>query len=196
MLNILQSAIVLLILGTGLAATSEHAAARSAQTKGGRIMMSLKKSVYLDSTIPSYLFDERADIATFVQVTKKWWQEERDHFDLWVSNETIAEVSRGNYPNKDKIVQCIAAIDVLPVDNKVIEVAQVYLDNTVMPQKLAGDAIHLAYASVAKMDFLLTWNCNHLANANKRQHIRIINARLNLSTPELVTPLELFSEHI
>jgi hypothetical protein len=44
------------------------------------------------------------------------------------------------------------------------------------------------------MDFLLTWNCQHLANANKKQHIRIINTRLNLLTPELITPLELFTE--
>ena len=44
------------------------------------------------------------------------------------------------------------------------------------------------------IDFLLTWNCNHLANANKRQHIRIVNTRLNLATPEITTPLELFSE--
>ena len=63
-----------------------------------------------------------------------------------------------------------------------------------MPQVLKGDVLHLAYASYYKMDFLLTWNCNHLANANKRQHIRIINARQNLATPEIVTPLELFKE--
>ncbi len=53
---------------------------------------------------------------------------------------------------------------------------------------------HLAYASYYKIDFLLTWNCNHLANANKKQHIRIINTRLNLPTPETITPLELFTE--
>ena len=54
--------------------------------------------------------------------------------------------------------------------------------------------MHLAYAAFYKCDFLLTWNCNHLTNANKRQHIRIINARLNLPTPEIVMPLELFTE--
>jgi len=63
-----------------------------------------------------------------------------------------------------------------------------------MPQVLKGDALHLAYASFYKIDFLLTWNCNHLANANKKQHIRRINAKLNLSTPEIVTPLQLFTE--
>ena len=53
---------------------------------------------------------------------------------------------------------------------------------------------HLAYASYYKIDFLPTWNCNHLANANKKQHIRIINTRLNLPTPEIITPFELFTE--
>lgn len=59
---------------------------------------------------------------------------------------------------------------------------------------LIGDAVHLAYASYFNIQYLLTWNCNHLANANKRKHIRVINARLGLSTPEIVTPLELFKE--
>ncbi len=63
-----------------------------------------------------------------------------------------------------------------------------------MPQDQKGDAIHLAYAPFYKIDFLLTWNCNHLANANKKRHIKIINARLDLFTPEIITPLELFTE--
>ena len=63
----------------------------------------MRRAVYLDSTIPSYLFDERASLQTYVEVTQRWWEEERQHFDLWVSEETIAEVSRGEYPNKTKI---------------------------------------------------------------------------------------------
>ncbi len=61
--------------------------------------------------------------------------------------------------------------------------AKVYIENFLMPRGLLGDAIHLAYSSYYKVDFLLTWNCNHLANANKEQHIRIVNNKLNLSTP-------------
>ncbi len=154
----------------------------------------MRKSVYLDTTIPSYLFDERSDIKTYVDVTNKWWNEEQYNFDIWTSDETIAEISKGDYPNKEKILKFISGIEILPFDDEIIEVAQVYLDNYVMPQTLAGDAIHLAYASISKIDFLLTWNCNHLANANKRQHIRIINTRLGLFVPEIVTPLELFTE--
>jgi hypothetical protein len=88
----------------------------------------------------------------------------------------------------------ISQIQILTPSPEIIDVAQIYLDNFLMPRTLKGDALHLAYASFYKIDFLLTWNCNHLANANKRKHIRVINARLNLPTPEIVTPLELFSE--
>ena len=63
-----------------------------------------------------------------------------------------------------------------------------------MPAEYGGDALHLAYASYYKVDFLMTWNCDHLANANKRQHIRVINGRLGLHVPEIVTPMELVTE--
>jgi len=63
-----------------------------------------------------------------------------------------------------------------------------------MPKDLKGDAVHLAYTSVYKIDFLLTWNCKHLANANKKPHIRKINTNLGLFIPEIITPLELFQE--
>ena len=154
----------------------------------------MKKSIYLDSTIPSYLFDERESLKTYIEVTRKWWEEERDNFELWISEESIIELSKGDYPNKQKLIDCVSEIQVLLPDAQVFEIAQVYLDNYLMPRSLTGDAIHLAYASYYKIDFLLTWNCNHLANANKKQHIRIINIRMNLPTPEIITPLELFTE--
>ena len=118
----------------------------------------MKRTVYLDSTIPSYLFDERASLQTYVEVTQTWWEEERQHFDLWVSDETIAEVSRGDYPNKTKIIECVARIPVLVPQPYIVEIAQVYLNNYLIPQTLTGDALHLAYASYYRMDFLLTWN--------------------------------------
>ena len=154
----------------------------------------MKKTVYLDSTIPSYLFDERASIREYVAVTKRWWNEESEHFDVYVSEETIAELSEGDYPRQAETLAFVAQCQVLPPDEQILEIARVYLDNYLMPQVFKGDALHLAYAAFCKCDFLLTWNCNHLANANKRQHIRIINARLNLPMPEIVTPLELFTE--
>ena len=77
---------------------------------------------------------------------------------------------------------------------EVRSIARIYIENLLMPRKFEGDVFHLAYASLYKMDFLLTWNCNHLANANKKLHIRIINTNLGLTVPEITTPLELVEE--
>jgi hypothetical protein len=64
-----------------------------------------------------------------------------------------------------------------------------------MPEDPAGDALHLALASFPKCDYLVTWNCRRLANANKCGHIREINRRLGLKSPDLVTPQELLGEY-
>jgi hypothetical protein len=70
-------------------------------------------------------------------------------------------------------------------------IVNAYIQRKVMPNDPVGDALHLALASYHKCDFLLTWNCNHSANANKFGHIRRVNAMLGLYVPLLVTPLEM-----
>jgi len=154
----------------------------------------MKKKVYLDSTIPSYLFDSRPKIKFFIAITKRWWQEESRKYRVVVSENTISELQRGNYPNKEKIVKFALKQTILPPSKEIIFISKAYVESTLMPKDLEGDAMHLAYASYYKIDFLLTWNCNHLANANKKNHIRFINTRLGLYIPEIITPLELFEE--
>ena len=61
-------------------------------SKTTRLRVFVRKTVYLDTTIPSYLFDERESIRIYVDITKKWWDEERQRFDLWMSGETAAEL--------------------------------------------------------------------------------------------------------
>ena len=154
----------------------------------------MKKSVYFDTTIPSYKFDERESLKFLCDITRKWWDEESHNYEIFISIETIAELYRGNYPRKKEILNFARTIKQLQPVKEVKEIALYYIENRLMTKDIQGDAIHLAYASYFKIDYLLTWNCNHLANANKKQHIRIINARLNLFTPEIITPLELFTE--
>jgi len=156
--------------------------------------MTIKKTVYLDTSIPSYLFDNRDNLKTYIEITQAWWEQERHNFEIWISQETITELSQGNYPSQQDTLESVSQLQVLQPCQQIANIAQVYLDNYLMPRVLKGDALHLAYASFYKMDFLLTWNCNHLANANKKQHISIINTRLKLFTPELVTPSQLFTE--
>ena len=74
------------------------------------------------------------------------------------------------------------------------EVIAYYIQHRLMPADALGDAAHLAMASMHRMDFLLTWNINHLANANKVQHLTVLNARLGLAVPIVTTPLTLLPE--
>ena len=79
----------------------------------------------------------------------------------------------------------------LEVVPEIEEIAAAYIRQRLMPQGDMEDAYHLAVASYYATDFLLTWNCAHLANANKQEHIRHVNALLGLHVPILTTPLEL-----
>ncbi len=154
----------------------------------------MTRTIYLDTTIPSYLFDEREELKTFVKITQQWWTEERQQFDLYLSEETMVELNNGDYPNKSKVLESISGIKILAANQRVAEIVKTYVEHYLMPKNVEGDAIHLAYASFYRLDFLLTWNCNHLANANKKRHIQVINSRLGLHVPEIVTPLQLFKE--
>ena len=89
----------------------------------------------------------------------------------------------------------VADLPLLPIEPAVAEIATAYIRHKLMPADPAGDALHLALASYHKCDFLLTWNCQHLANANKFGHIRRINTLLGLFVPTLATPLELLGDN-
>jgi predicted nucleic acid-binding protein len=152
------------------------------------------ESIYLETTIPSFLFDDRPEIKFMIETTKDWWAKESTKYKIFISPEIIKELSIGDYPQKEKILQFALKIELLLAINGIVEIIEVYLSNNVMPKNGIGDAMHLAYCSYYKIDYLLTWNCKHLANANKKQHIRIINNRMGLYVLEIITPLELFSE--
>ena len=150
--------------------------------------------VYLDSTIPSLYCDDREVNRYEVEITCRWWHEESQHYEVWISPATMAELSDGNHPHKAQILEFADKISLLSPDVAVDNLAHIFIQNRVMPQKHLGDAWHLAYATFHYFDFLLTWNCNHLANANKRRHLEFVTSRAGFVTPQIVTPLELFTE--
>ncbi len=92
------------------------------------------------------------------------------------------------------MLESVSGLTTLRLTPPIDDIAKVYIDHYLMPRKHRGDARHLAYASFYKMTFLLTWNCNHLANGNKKSHLQNINARFGLHLPEILTPLQLFKE--
>ena len=123
--------------------------------------------------------------------TRDWWDNQSQKYKPVISDPVWDELKRGVYPHQKEALKLIEKLPFLSVNTEVIEIAKVYIANKTMPKDPTGDALHLALATYYKCDFLLTWNCNHLANANKFGHIERVNAMLGLASPKLVTPLEL-----
>jgi hypothetical protein len=152
------------------------------------------ETVYLDSTVLSFLHDRRPALAFQSALTRKWWRKERRRFHLYLSEATLNELAVGSYPAQLAAQRTARRVEALPFDGSLGRIIGVYIKEFVMPREQEGDAAHLAYASYHRMDYLLTWNCKHLANANKFEHIRVVNQKLGLKTPQIVTPMELFAE--
>ncbi len=156
----------------------------------------MRRSVYIETTIPSFLYEVRDEPAMVArrESTRRWWDEERAVYDLFTSAIVLGELKAGDYPGKAGAIRAMEGIPLLEVVPEIEEIARVYVARRIMPASDFGDAFHLAVASYYGMQFLLTWNCRHLANANKVQHIRVVNAELGISVPVVTTPDLLLAE--
>lgn len=156
-----------------------------------------KFSVYIETSIPSFYHEDRTDVATMARQewTCQWWDNYRHDFELFSSGAVIEELQNGEYAKKEKCLSLLNDIALLRIEAEIAEITDTYIKHKLMPNNPIGDALHLAIASYHKCDYLLTWNCKHIANANKFQHIKRINTLLGIFVPNLVTPLELLGEH-
>ncbi len=157
----------------------------------------MKPKVYIETSIPSFYYEERPepDMVARRLWTRQWWKQAEVYYSLVTSVAVIDELQQGTYPNKTAVLALVNRLPLIPVTQEIVEIVQTYIQHHVMPQDPVGDALHLALASYHKCDFLLTWNCRHLANANKFGHIRRVNALMGLYVPALVTPLELLGDY-
>jgi predicted nucleic acid-binding protein len=148
----------------------------------------VKPTVYIETTIPSFYFDQRQAMSAQIERTRQWWDAERDLYQSFVSPAVLVELDEGNYAAKAQCMSLVADLPMLEAVQDVERIAEVYRIEKLMPGPPSADAIHLAFAAYYEMDYLLTWNIRHLANVRKEEHLRVINARLRIHTPRLVTP--------
>lgn len=156
----------------------------------------LTPKVYIETTIPSFYHEVRTapEMIARRKWTRQWWDEHRLAYDIVTSDAVIDELEKGVHPVKEAALLMLEPVEQLGIEPEIAEIVDAYIQHKLMPKDPLGDALHLALASYYKCDFLLTWNCRHLANANKFGHIRRINTILGLFVPAMVTPLELLGE--
>lgn len=149
--------------------------------------------VYVETTIPSFFHTTRTGIGARARShwTRQWWSTAHSRYHLVTSEAVTLELTNGDYPSRDDALSLLRELPLLEITPAVAEIVEAYIRHRLMPADPAGDALHLALASHHKCDFLVTWNCAHLANANKFGHIRRVNGLLGLFVPILATPLEL-----
>ena len=151
--------------------------------------------VYLDTNIISYYFSNLPEYKIFRDATQEWWAKRSKNYYLCSSVTAEYELGDGNYLHQEAALKLIQKIAFLPINDEIEKIAQYYIDHNLAPkeniQQLRGDALHLAVCAFYQIDFLLTWNQRHLANVQKLQRLRIMNAQLGFKTPQIVTPMQL-----
>lgn len=157
----------------------------------------MKKSVYIETSIPSYLAarpsrDVRA--AAWQQITNQWWEEARPNYDLFTSELVIVEVSAGNPEAAARRLETLHGIAELSIDEEVQELAAQFISKGGFPSGAEADALHVAVAAVHSIEYLLTWNFRHIDNAAKKPIIRSICVASGYPCPEICTPMELLQE--
>jgi len=150
----------------------------------------------VETTIISYLTAlPSADLilAAHQQVTRDWWKR-RQRFDLFISQAVHREVAAGDAEAARLRLAAVDGIPVLAIGTDTLELAERFLLRKVIPAKAAVDAVHIAVAVVNGMDFLLTWNCAHIANAAIRGKIEHACRDAGFEPPIICTPEELTEE--
>jgi len=154
----------------------------------------MKPSVYIETTIISYLTAKPSRdliIAAHQQITSDWWTDVRPQVDCYVSPFLIDEASRGDAIYAQKRLDEIVDFTVLEVNEEIEDLAQEYFAALQIPEKAKIDAFHLAVAAWHKMDYVLSWNCKHIASGRVQKTLQEINLRLGVHTPIVCTSEEL-----
>jgi hypothetical protein len=112
-------------------------------------------------------------IAAHQQLTREWWESRRPMFDLYVSEAVLEESSAGDATFARKRLELLADIPTLALTGGILKLAEALVTEGPIPRKAAGDALHIAVATVYGCEYLLTWNCRHIANAEIQRAARL-----------------------
>ena len=127
----------------------------------------MKPTVYIETTIPSLLTawpSRDVEIAGQQIATRKWWEERRHAFDLYVSQEVLKEAAKGDADAARDRLAALADCRILAATSTAEELSARILSTGLIPAQAASDAVHIGYAAAHEMDFLLIWNCRHILN--------------------------------
>ncbi|MCK4796713.1 MAG: type II toxin-antitoxin system VapC family toxin [Spirochaetes bacterium] len=130
------------------------------------------------------------------QITNEWWQNNFDKYKLFISDFVIAEASKGDAKAAEKRIKFIKEnqFKMLEITDDCVSLAENLFKSINLPEKARDDALHISIAIYHNIDFLMTWNCRHIANAHFMKAVGIYCSNNKLSTPQICTPEEMNEE--
>ena len=156
----------------------------------------MKRKVYIETSIISYLTARSSKTiigAAHQQITVAWW-EKRFEYELLVSQAVWQECAAGDPDAAKRRLATLEELDVLAITEDMIELAETLIAQKLIPAKAIEDALHIAVATLHHVDFLLTWNCRHIANPIIQEGIAQYLEQRGLFLPIICTPEELLGD--
>jgi hypothetical protein len=159
--------------------------------------MASRGNVYIETTVFSYLAARPSRdlrVAAHQQITAEWWDSRRDEFELFISQLVVEEASAGDPGAALRRGDYLEDLTLLELSATALALAEGLLADGAVPTAAAEDALHIAVAAVHGMQYLMTWNCKHIANAATRSRIEVVCNEAGYDMPVICTPEELLEE--
>ena len=157
----------------------------------------MSETVYIETSVIGYLTARSTKnliIAGNIETTRDWWQNRRNDFDLYISQVVVDEVGKGDTEIAWKRLEIINGLPLVELNQSVRDLSSRFLMRSNLPPKACDDAVHIAAATVHGIDYLLTWNCKHIANAQIQRKLAEISLDLGYELPIICTPYELLGD--
>ena len=154
----------------------------------------MKQKVYIETSVISYLCGRASRnlvVSANQKLTREWWKTCRRKYEIYISQLVLDEITGGDAEAAGKRRNTIEGIEILPINGQVEQLAGEILKRTGLPRRVTDDIIHIAVASVFGLEYLLTWNCAHIANPRWQARIRLIAGQLGYMMPEICTPQQM-----
>jgi hypothetical protein len=154
----------------------------------------MKPKVYLETSFLSFLTARPSRdviMSAMIKQSQEWWAEERGQCDIFISDLVGLEAAAGDSGAARRRLELIQTIPALVADPVARSLAKFFLNNLALPPNAADDALHIAIAAANQMNYLLTWNCRHIANAAMRPKLETLCLARNHRCPIICTPPEL-----
>jgi predicted nucleic acid-binding protein len=157
----------------------------------------MSETVYIETSILGYLTARSTKdliLAANIEMTRDWWELRRNAFMLYTSEAVLDEVAQGDAKIAAQRLEILRDFPLLALNQAVQDLAAQFLARSSLPPKAKVDAIHIAAATMHGMDYLLTWNCKHIANAQIQGKLAEISLDFGYVLPILCTPNELMGD--